>query len=205
MLRMRLGSRNRRRPAGRDHAGARREGPAKPIKLLPADQEIIGHLSKDARATAASIAAELRMPESTVRHRMNRLVQEGVIEFAVLTNPLQLGYHIWALLHIQVEMPRVRNVAERLAAAPEVYFVGVTTGSYDIFAGAVFRSNDELLDFIVNRLAKVPGVVRTTTSNVLQVVKRVMSIGVPDGAAAGRQPPRARRRGASAGKRDART
>ena len=173
--------------------------PVKPIKLLPADLDIIGRLTKDARASAASIAADLGMPESTVRHRMNRLVQEGVIEFAALTNPLQLGYHIWALMHVQVEMPRVRLVAERLAAAPEVYFVGVTTGSYDVFAGAVFRSNDELLDFITNRLAKVPGVVRTTTSNVLQVVKRVMSIGVPDSTtAADRRRARARRRPAAA-------
>lgn len=172
----------------------------KPIKLLPADLEILGRLNKDARATVASIASKIGMPESTVRHRLNRLIQEGVIEFAVLTNPLQLGYHIWALLHVQAELPRVRAVAERLAAAPEVYFVGITTGSYDIFAGAVFRSNEELLDFITNRLAKVPGVVRTTTSNVLQVVKRVMSIGLPDssrgnGNAArnGRRTPRSRK------------
>jgi len=121
------------------------------------------------------------MPESTVRHRLNRMTRLGIIEFTALTNPLHLGYQIWAIMEIQAALPKIRSVAQQLAAAPHVNFVGITTGSYDILAAAVFRSNRELLDFITNRVSKIPGIIRTSTSSVLEVVKRTMSFEFPEG------------------------
>ncbi|MBI4608402.1 MAG: Lrp/AsnC family transcriptional regulator [Candidatus Rokubacteria bacterium] len=150
------------------------------IRLAPVDVGIIHCLHRDARRSAASIAGQLGIPESTVRHRLNRLVRRGIVEFAALTNPLQLGYQIWAIIEVQAELRKIRPVAQRLAAAPEVYFVGITTGGYDVLAAAVFRSNDELLDFITRRLSGIPGIVRTSTSSVLEVVKRTMTFPLPD-------------------------
>lgn len=150
------------------------------LKLAPADLRITRCLNEDARSSIAKIAHRLRMPESTVRHRLGRLVKGGVIEFAVLTNPLHLGYQIWIVIEIQTELPRVRSVARRLAEAPEVYFVGLTTGSYDVFAAAVFRSNNDLLDFITHRLSKIPGIIRTSTSSILEMVKRARTFAIPE-------------------------
>lgn len=147
----------------------------KQFKLLPADAQIIDCLRRDARSSAAHIAKQLHMPETTVRHRLNRLVKQGVIEFVALSNPLELGYHIWALIEVQVDASKIRSIARRLANEPEVYFVGITTGSYDIFAAAVFRSNEELLDFLTGRFGKIRGIVRTSTSSVLEVAKRAMT------------------------------
>jgi Lrp/AsnC family transcriptional regulator for asnA, asnC and gidA len=150
-----------------------------PIRLAPVDIGIIRCLHEDARRSVASIAEELGLPESTVRHRLNRLVKQGVVEFTALTNPLQLGYQIWAIVEIQAELKQIRPVAKRLAAAPEVYFVGITTGGYDVLAGAVFRSNADLLDFITGRLSRIPGITRSSTSSVLEVVKRTMTFPLP--------------------------
>jgi Lrp/AsnC family transcriptional regulator, regulator for asnA, asnC and gidA len=147
--------------------------------LAPADIRIIQCLTKDARSSIAKIAEQLEIPESTVRHRVNRLVRGGVIEFAVMTNPLHLGYGSWAIIEIQVELKKIRAVARRLARIPEVYFVGITTGGYDLLVGAVFRSNEELLDFVTGRLAHIPGIIRTSTSSVLELVKRNMTFGLP--------------------------
>jgi len=83
------------------------------------------------------------------------------------------------MIEIQAELPKVRSVAHRLAALPEVYFVGISTGNYDVFASAVFRSNEELLDFITGRLARIPGIVRTSTSSILRLVKRSLTFGLP--------------------------
>jgi Lrp/AsnC family transcriptional regulator for asnA, asnC and gidA len=102
-----------------------------------------------------------------------------MIEFVALTNPLQLGYGIWVMIDIQVEPTKIRRVARKLAEATEVYFVGITTGSHDISIGAIFKSTTELLQFITERLGKIPGIVRTTTSSVLEVVKRTWTHGLP--------------------------
>jgi Lrp/AsnC family transcriptional regulator for asnA, asnC and gidA len=148
-------------------------------KITPVDVGIIDCLSRDARKSFARIAQELRVPESTVRHRLHRLVQHGVLDFAAVANPLRLGYQTWAIIEIQAEPSRTRAVAQRLARESEVYFVGITTGRCDIFAGAVFRSNAEMLEFLTGPLAKIPGITRTSTSTVLEVVKRALTLSVP--------------------------
>jgi Lrp/AsnC family transcriptional regulator for asnA, asnC and gidA len=163
-------------------------------KITPIDVRIIGCLQRDARKSFVKIADELHVPESTVRHRLNRLVRHGIVEFAAVTNPLRMGYQVWAIIEIQGEPSRIPVVARQLAKAPETFFVGITTGRCDIFVSAVFRSNDELLDFLTTRLAKIRGITRTSTSTVLEVVKRTLALSVPKSPATRRGPARTSRR-----------
>jgi Lrp/AsnC family transcriptional regulator for asnA, asnC and gidA len=106
-------------------------------------------------------------------------VKAGILEFAAMTNPLRLGYQVWALIEIQAEIAKIEAVAQQLARAPEVYLVGITTGRYDIHVGAVFRTNEEFLGFITGRLSKIPGITRVSSSPILRVVKRSMSYVFP--------------------------
>lgn len=137
------------------------------------DIGIISHLHQDARAPIKTIADSLGVPESTVRHRLGRLVSSGAIEFVALTNPLQLGRDVWVMMEIEVETRRIRQAARDLSKIPEIYFVYITTGSFDIFAGATFSTNEELVDFLTNVLSKVEGIVRVNTRTILEVHKRV--------------------------------
>ncbi|QEX24719.1 transcriptional regulator [Hypericibacter adhaerens] len=155
------------------------KSPVGEVRLSAVDAQIIRCLNEDARISAAAIAERLDLPESTVRYRLGRLVKTGVIEFTAVPNPLHLGYQIWAILEIHAELARLRDIARELASRPEVYFVSITTGNYDILVGAVFRSNEEMLEFITAYLPRVPGIIRTTTSTVLDVVKRFLTFDVP--------------------------
>lgn len=137
------------------------------------DVGIIEYLHKDARAPAKVIAETLNVPESTIRNRMARLVDSNVIEFVALTNPLHLGHSVWVMMEIEVVTRRIRQAARELTAIPEMYFVYITTGSFDIFAGATFSDNTEFVDFVTNRLSKVDGIVRVNTRTILEVHKRV--------------------------------
>ncbi|HYD57622.1 MAG TPA: Lrp/AsnC family transcriptional regulator [Burkholderiales bacterium] len=147
------------------------------------DALIIEALQKDARAPVKAIAERLRMPVSSVRHRVQKLVQAGILEFAAMTNPLRMGYQIWAQIEVQAELARIEEVAQRLAAAPEVYLVGITNGRYDIHVGAAFRTNEEFLEFITTRMARIPGIVRVSSSPMLRVVKRSFAFPFPRPAA----------------------
>jgi Lrp/AsnC family transcriptional regulator for asnA, asnC and gidA len=148
-------------------------------EITEADVEIIHCLNRDARSSVSKIAAELAMPESTVRHRLNRMIDEGMIEFTAVPNPLHLGYQIWAIMEIQAKLAAVRSIARQLAKLPAVYFVSITTGNYDILIGAVFRSNAELLEFMTDQLPRIPGIERTRTATVLDVVKRFLTFEAP--------------------------
>ena len=120
-----------------------------------------------------SLAESLGVPESTIRSRMARLVEANVIEFVALTNPLHLGHAVWVMMEISVVTRRIRQVAAELSAIPEIYFVYITTGGFDIFAGATFSDNTEMVDFITNTLSQVDGIVRVNTRTILEVHKRV--------------------------------
>jgi DNA-binding Lrp family transcriptional regulator len=149
------------------------------VRLSEADVSIIECLQKDARSSVARIAKSLRMPTSSVRHRLQRLVKDGVIKFDAMTNPLRLGYQVWVMMELRVDITKIESVARQLAAEPEIYLVYIMTGRYDILVGAVFRTNDEFLEFITGRLSKMAGIARTSSSGVLRLVKRTMSFPLP--------------------------
>lgn len=163
------------------------------LELRSDDIRIVQHLQKEPRSSVGRIASRLAMAESTVRRRLDRLVKNGVVQFATITNPLQFGYQIWVIFQLRTKISRARSVAQRLSQAPELYFVGVTTGSHDVFAAGVFRSNQELLDFITRGLARVPGVIYTSTSNILELNKR-MAFRLPDNAVSSASAPRRKKK-----------
>jgi len=144
----------------------------KRIKLNSTDIQIIKYLHKDARMSASAIADELKLPESSVRHRLNRLVNGGVIEFVAQTSPLNVGYPVWIMMEIEVETVMIRKVAQQLADLNEMYIVYTTTGAFDISAGATFRTNKEFIDFLAGPFAAIKGIRRVTTRAILEVYKR---------------------------------
>lgn len=136
------------------------------------DQKIVSQLSVDGRLTKLEIARRLGVTETTVRKRINRLVQDGIINIVALTNPYKFGRAVDAFIGVSARIDRVGVVVQELAAMEEVRYAGLVSGRHDIMIVASFPSHDELADFLIDRLAKLPGVVRTETFQILRVVKR---------------------------------
>lgn len=159
----------------------------------PLDADILTLLRGDARMTNTEIAGRLSIAEGTVRNRIARMVQEKVIKFGCWADPLKIGYQTYAFIEIQVDPPEVENVANRLAELPEMVFVGLCTGSFDIHAAALFSSNEHMYEFITKRLNHVAGVTRTSTSNVMRIVKREFEYAVPGASVSAAAPPAPKR------------
>ena len=82
--------------------------------LSDIDLNIIGYLSNDPRCSVTKMAEDLEMPESTVRHRLNRILKTGLIEFAAIVDPLQFGFNTWTIMEIEADLKRVESVGEQL-------------------------------------------------------------------------------------------
>jgi DNA-binding Lrp family transcriptional regulator len=136
------------------------------------DLEIIAHLQDDARKPFTAIADELGLPESTVRKRVTRLQQEGILLFTAFADPLRLGFQYWSLIQIKVDLACLEATSAKLASRPEIFFVGITAGDYNLFVAGIFRSNADLLAFLIAHLPGMPGFQTSASSNVLKVVKR---------------------------------
>jgi Lrp/AsnC family transcriptional regulator for asnA, asnC and gidA len=150
------------------------------VDLDALDLGIVRYLVKDPRTPVSAIAHSLRAAESTVRNRIARLTQSGAIAFALTTDPYKFGFSVWAMLEIQVEPARIRAVADLIRREPRVHMVGIMSGSYDIFAATVLRTNHDLFELITNRLSKISGITRISSSTMLEMVKRRVDFGLPE-------------------------
>jgi Lrp/AsnC family transcriptional regulator, regulator for asnA, asnC and gidA len=141
-----------------------------PISAL--ERSIIGHLQRDGRRPFTQIAADLGVSESTVRQRTERLIERGVLQVVGVTDPLRLGYDQMAMVGVRCESERLLGVADEIAQLPEVTYVVVTAGAYDLLVETVCRDNGELLFFLADKLRRIPGVVSTETFVYLKITKQ---------------------------------
>ena len=92
---------------------------------------IIEQLQQDGRRSYAAIAKAVGMSEAAVRQRVQRLVDTGVVHIVAVTDPLQVGFERQALIGVNVQGD-VNAVADALAEVPEVDYVVITAGSFDL-------------------------------------------------------------------------
>ena len=127
------------------------------------DRKIIAILRQDGRASNAGIARKVGVSEGTVRRRLKNLVQEEFIQVVALPDAAKMGNKSQALIGVQVDPDKVDVVADALKSLPEVTWVAVTTGSYDVFAWATLPSAEALGIFLRAKVGTVVGVRRTET------------------------------------------
>ena len=141
------------------------------------DKRIIEHLQQDGRRPFTQIAVALGVSEATVRTRTNRLVERGILQIVGVTDPLKLGFEQQAMIGVRCEASLLLEAAETINAFPEVDYLVVTAGSYDLLVEVVCEDNDALLHFLTEKLRQVPGVRETETFVYLRMLKQVYSWG----------------------------
>ena len=138
---------------------------------------IIEQLQQDGRRSYAAIGKVVGLSEAAVRQRVQRLIDAGVMQVVAVTDPLELGFARQAMVGIRVRGP-LDTVADALAELPEVDYVVITAGSYDLLAEVVCESDDHLLELISDKMRTIDGVVSTETFMYLKLRKQTYSWGV---------------------------
>lgn len=136
------------------------------------DRQIIGLLQADGRCSNREIARQLDVPEATIRYRVRRLTESGLLRITALVAPEHLGFRMTVVINVQVQGERVDAVADAIGGLSEVMWLAVTSGTSDIIFTASFLSQEHLYAFLTEQLATLPGVIRSESSIGLRVVKR---------------------------------
>ena len=136
------------------------------------DCQMIQLLQKDGRISNTEIAKKIGLSETTVRTRLNRLIEDEYIQIVAVSNPIKLGFKIVGVLRIKVDITKIESVTKELSKLKSIWFVVHATGDSDIYTEFVAESLDELNDLIFNKIYKIKGVVRTETSLILKYIKR---------------------------------
>ncbi|CAN5764567.1 Lrp/AsnC family transcriptional regulator [soil metagenome] len=143
------------------------------------DKGIIERLQSDGRRPYTQIAAELGVSEAAVRARTNRLVQSGVLQIVGVADPLKLGYDQMALIGVRIDGDSTLAAADAIAQLPEVIYVVITAGAFDLLVEVVCRDNESLLAFLTEKLRRVAGVAGTETFVYLRIAKQSYHWGTP--------------------------
>ena len=144
--------------------------------LDAANRAIIEALQQDGRQPYGAIAEEVGLSEAAVRRRVQRLRESGVMQIVAVTNPLELGFTRQAMVGITVEGD-VRMVADKLTALPEVDYVVMCAGSFDILAEVVCQDDERLLHVLNESVRSIPGVRTTETFLYLKLAKQTYTWG----------------------------
>ena len=144
---------------------ARREATPKsgrPLVLDEASRAIIEQLQEDGRRPYTRIAKAVGLSEAAVRQRVQQLIDAGVLQIVAVTDPLTLGFHRMAMIGVNVEGD-VRAAADAVADIPDVDYVVLTAGSFDLLLEVVCQDDDHLFSLINDKLRTIPGVRATET------------------------------------------
>ena len=140
------------------------------------NRAIIEALQRDGRQPYGAIAEAVGLSEAAVRRRVQRLRESGIMQIVAVTDPLQLGFTRQAMIGISVEGD-VRRVAEKLSALPEVDYVVMCAGSFDILIEIVCEDDERLLHVLNDSVRCIPGVRATETFLYLKLAKQTYSWG----------------------------
>jgi len=140
------------------------------------NKAIIEQLQQDGRRSYAAIAGAVGLSEAAVRQRVQRLLDAEIMQIVAVTDPLQVGFARQAMIGLNVEGD-LRKVADKLAALPEVDYVVITAGSFDILVEVVCEDDEHLLKLLNDSIRSVSGVRDTETFVYLKLAKQTYTWG----------------------------
>lgn len=128
------------------------------------DNKILNLLKKNARASISNIAAELSLTRTTVRNKINKLINNGeILGFTILTKSDVKSSPVRGLVMVEIEGTGAHIIQRKLIALQQVKAVHTTNGKWDIIVDLGTQSLDEL-DLILTKIRKFSGVKNSETS-----------------------------------------
>jgi Lrp/AsnC family transcriptional regulator for asnA, asnC and gidA len=139
-------------------------------------KRIIEELQQDGRRSYAALAKSVGLSEAAVRQRVQRLLDSGVMQIVAVTDPTTVGFARQAMIGIRADGD-IREIAERLSALPELEYVVVCAGSFDLLVELVCEDDEHLLQLLNESVRTVPGVRETETFVYLRLIKQTYGWG----------------------------
>ena len=136
------------------------------------NRKIVQFLKKDGRASFAEIANELKISESTVRKRVNKLLNDDVIShFTVVLHPGDTNKKVLAFLTITpIIQSNIKEIADQILSTVDVTEAFYMSGKCGLLVKVEvhdLKEVDKTIDFVRN----IQGVKEIESCIVLRTLK----------------------------------
>jgi Lrp/AsnC family leucine-responsive transcriptional regulator len=147
------------------------------------DRRIVVALQRDGRMTSIALAELVHLSASQCARRVQRLEEAGVITGyrAVLDAPA-LGLGIAGLVSVSLEKHAKANIQEfqrQIEARPAIVECLAVTGDSDYQLRIVARDLQQFSALLMEAIVRMPGVLATRSSIILQQVKPFGALPIP--------------------------
>ena len=135
------------------------------------DRLILQALQEDGRTPFTQIAKIAGVSETTIRSRYRNLVEEGVVHTVSIVDPFALDFNAPAMIGISTEPGQIEQVARSISELPEVSYLVMTLGPYDLLVEVYCRNLPHLTQLVTQQIQLIPGVRETETLVVAKIYK----------------------------------
>ena len=146
------------------------------VVLDDTDKALIEALQRDGRSPYTKLATKVGLSEAAVRQRVQRLIESGVTQIVAVTDPLMLGFRRMAMIGLRIEGD-LRDAADTISSIPEVDYVVIVGGSFDLMLEVVCEDDDHLLSILNDKIRAIPGVRAAETFTYLRLYKQTYAWG----------------------------
>ncbi len=148
-------------------------------KLDEIDSRIIELLQKDGRMMYKDLARLTRVSLPTVRYRIKRLKDMGLIKgFTVVVDPEKISGKTRAILTLDGRSSDLNMIAEKLAGMKEVREVYVGSGSFGVLAKVEVDGIGQLEELVTRRISQIPEIESSKSSILVRTVKEEYGVTV---------------------------
>jgi len=142
------------------------------IKLDNLDMNIIEALRKNGNIASTKQASEFSVNEGTIRKRINKLINLGLLKIKGLINPSLISNKNVITVGIKVSLSKsLISVAKEIANIPLVNSVTIVSGRYDIIVD-LFIEPSKYANFLIEHLSKIKSITATESFISLNCIKK---------------------------------
>lgn len=115
---------------------------------------IIKHL-RNGRKSYQKIARELALSENTVRTRVQKLLEEGILDINGVINPESMEGHRVVIVGVKLQSMDLVNKGKEFSKLKGVVSVSVVTGRFDLILMVLLKSGFGLLEFYTEEVSRI--------------------------------------------------
>lgn len=132
-------------------------------KLDKFDIFIIQELEKDGRMAYSTIAANLKISNTMVHQRVNRLMEQGILlGIKPVLNEKKIGYDWGAFTGITLNKDHDSSrIIEALKKIPEVTECYYISGLYTLYIKIIARNHEHMRKILYEKIDNIPGISKT--------------------------------------------
>jgi Lrp/AsnC family transcriptional regulator for asnA, asnC and gidA len=115
---------------------------------------IIKHL-RNGRKSYQKISRELALSENTVRTRVQKLIEEGILDISGVINPESMQGHRVVIVGVKLQSMDLVNKGKEFSKLKGVVSVSVVTGRFDLILMVLLKSGFGLLEFYTEEVSRI--------------------------------------------------